>query len=309
MRMPLKILTITAIGAALLLAAGSFLVPPAARSALAQGSRVAFGVPSTIGGVGASPGLATTSIGFADYRLEAPEGFTDPVLTIGRFDLGVGTRSLLGQTKEVAHFVLEDLVLTLEQDGLRTNIVPILEHLGSSMTGSGAAQNGGDQEQAEGGSDPEVAGPRLRIGQVAIKGVSARLKLSGVAGLEPFDRTFTVPDFSADFSDSNGENGASVPEIAASLVDTLKEKALEAADGEVPAELLTALVAAMEGGLEGGLDGALDQIESQVQEGLDDGRALLEDAARKALGGSGDEAKSSLEDGLRGLIGGKRDGR
>lgn len=309
MRLPLKIVTITAIGAALLLAAGSFLVPPAARSALARGSRVAFGVPSTIGGVGASPGISTTSIGFADYRLESPEGFTDPVLTIGRFDLGIGTRSLLGETKEVAHFVLEDLVLTLEQDGLRTNIVPILEHLSSSSTGAGAPQSGEEEGQVEGDGSPEDAGPRLRVGQVAIKGLSARLKFNGVAGLEPFDRTFTVPDFFADFTGSSGEGGASIPEIAANLVATLKGKALEAAEGEVPADILTALAAAMEGGLEGGLSGALGEIGSQVEQGLDDGRALLEDAAKKALGGSGEEAKAALEDGVRGLFGGKKDGR
>ena len=39
---------------------------------------------------------------FTDYRLEAPSGFREPVLSIGRFDLGVGTRSLLDDTKEIA---------------------------------------------------------------------------------------------------------------------------------------------------------------------------------------------------------------
>ena len=71
MRLLLKILT--AIGAALLIAGGCFLVPVRSNRARRR-SRAAFGVPSTVGGVGASPGVSTTSIGFTDYRLEAPSG-------------------------------------------------------------------------------------------------------------------------------------------------------------------------------------------------------------------------------------------
>ena len=131
MRLLPKILAISAIGAALLIA-GATSSSPGRSNRAADGSRAAFGVPSTIGGVGASPGVSTTSIGFTDYRLEAPSGFREPVLSIARFDLGVETPSLLDDTKEITHFVLEDLVLTLEQDGLKTNLVPLIEHVSAA---------------------------------------------------------------------------------------------------------------------------------------------------------------------------------
>ena len=303
MRLLLKILAISAIGAALLIAGGYFLVPPAARTALADGSRAAFGVSSTIGGVGASPGMSTTSIGFTDYRLEAPSGFTEPVLSIGRFDLGVGTPSLLDDTKEVSHFVLEDLVLTLEQDGLKTNLVPVIEHVMALMPDEAESSAQVDLDPDGGVSESSPSGPRLRVGRVEVRGIAARLKLAGIPGIEPFDRTLTVPDFVEDFRREGG--AASIPEIAGTLVLSLKRKALEAADGEVPGEVLSALEAALDGGLEGVVDG----LESAAKGTIEAGTEALKDAAAEALRKRDIDPASILEEGVGGLLGGKKDGR
>lgn len=320
MRLVIKLLAIAIIGGALLAVGGYFLVPPAAQTALAEGSRFAFGVPSNLGGIGASPGLSTTSIGFTDYELESPEGFEDPVLSIGKFNLGVGTSSLLGDTKEVGSFVLEDLVLTLEQDGVNTNIIPILRHL-DGLTSAGDGATGSDEtEDAPAGSEEGSPGPRLKVGKIEIKGLAARLKLSGVPGLEAFDETFAVPDYIEDFSSITGEDGLTVAELAGALVGSLKDKAMSAADGKVPADLLTALEATLDGGLEGGLGGAVDaakglaaekvdELKGEAQKAVDDGKSTLQDAASKALEGSTDDAKKTLKKGLGGLLGGKDGGR
>lgn len=307
MRLLLKILAIAAIGAALLIAGGYFLVPPAARTALADGSRAAFGVSSTIGGVGASPGMSTTSIGFTDYRLEAPPGFTEPVLSIGRFALGVGTPSLLDDTKEVSHFVLEDLVLTLEQDGLKTNLVPVIEHVMALMPDEAESSAQVDLDPDGGVSEPSPSGPRLRVGRVQVRGIAARLKLAGIPGIEPFDRTLTVPDFVEDFRRDGG--AASIPEIAGTLVLSLKRKALEAADGEVPGEVLSALEAALDGALDAGLEGVVDGLESAAKGTIEAGTEALKDAASEALRGRDVDPASILEEGVGGLLGGKKDGR
>ena len=303
MRLLLKILAISAIGAALLIAGGYFLVPPAARTALADGSRAAFGVPSTIGGVGASPGVSTTSIGFTDYRLEAPSGFREPVLSIGRFDLGVGTPSLLDDTKEITHFVLEDLVLTLEQDGLKTNLVPLIEHVMALLAEEDASSTPNEVEPDEEEDTVPTSGPRVRVGQVVLRGISARLKVSGVPGIQPFDHTFTVPDYVEEFGGEGG--GASIPELAGTLVLSLKRKALEAADGEVPREVVSVLEAALEGGLEGVVDG----LESAAKETLEAGTEVLKDAASDVLNGRSADPVSDLKTGLSGLLGGKKDDR
>lgn len=310
MRLPLKILAVTAVGTALLLIAGSLLIPPAAKSALANGSRAAFGVPSSVAGVHASPGLSTTSVGFSEFRLDSPEGFTDPILTIGSLDLGVGTSSLFGATKAVNHFVLEDLVLTLEQDGLNSNLVPLLQHFRSRSSGVDVpdhAPEGAGHAASDGGS--ESAGPRLNVGRVQFRGVSARLRIRGIPGLDTMDRTFAVPDFTEDFSERGGGEGASIPELAGALMQSLKTKALQSAEGEVPPEFLTALESALDGGLEGGLKGALGGLESAAEKGVEEGGAALREAAQKAIQGSGREARSVLKEGFSGLLGGKEGGR
>ena len=307
MRLLLKILAISAIGAALLIAGGYFLVPPAARTALADGSRAAFGVPSTIGGVGASPGVTTTRVGFTDYRLEAPSGFTEPVLSIGRFDLGVGTPSLLDDTKEISHFVLEDLVLTLEQDGLKTNLVPVIEHVRALLPDEGASSTQEEVESDEEKGTGSTSGPRVRVGQVVLRGISARLKVSGVPGIQPFDHTFTVPDYVEEFGGEEG--GASIPELAGTLVLSLKRKALEAADGEVPREVVSVLEAALDGALEGGLEGVVDGLQSAAKETLEAGTEVLKDAASDVFNGRSADPVSDLKTGLSGLLGGKKDDR
>ncbi|MEE2940758.1 MAG: hypothetical protein VX460_10270 [Planctomycetota bacterium] len=308
MRLPLKILLITAVGGALLLLAGYVLVPPAARRALADGSRAAFGVPSTIGGVGATPGMTTTAIGFSDYRLEPPEGFTDPILTIDRFELGMGTRSLLGDTKEVSRFVLHGLVLTLEQDGVRNNLVPLLQHVNALPSATGAGHEPDAPQQQEDDVE-ERDDPRLRVGVIEIEGVAARLKVRGIPGVGAIDRTFAVPDFTADLGGRGDGHGVAIPELAGALVLLLKDEVLSAADGEIPPEVLTALETALEGGLEGGMEGALDALGSAAKQRLEDGRSAIEEAASKALGGASDEARSLLEKGLSGMLGGDGGGR
>ena len=141
------------------------------------------------------------------------------------------------------------------------------------------------------------------MGRVELRGIAARLKLAGIPGLEPFDRTFTVPDFAEDFSREEGD--ASILEIAGTLVLSLKRKALDAADGEVPGEVLSALEAALDGAFDAGLDGVVDGIESAAKRTIDAGSEALKDAASEALRGQDVDPTSLFED----LLGGKKDGR
>lgn len=284
MKLLIKLLVIAVIGGALILTAGYFLVPPAAKKAVDEGSRFAFGVPASIGSIGASPGLSNTSVGFEQYRLASPTGFEDPLLTIGRFKVGVATTSLIGSTKEVGEFVLEDVTLTLVQDGVQTNIVPVLKHL-RGLAGGG---DGGEAPAPEGGGSP---GPKLKVGKIRISGVGARLKLTGIPGVGTYDESFTVPDYEQDLSSAMGEDGMTVAEIAGALVEGLKEQALGAADGKVPAELLAVLEKTLDGGLEGGVGGALGVIEDAAM----DKAKELEGQAKDALEGAQDKVQDALD--------------
>lgn len=299
--------------------AGYFLVPPAAKKAVDEGSVYAFGEDATVDSIGAKFSLDTTQVGFRGYALESPEGFEENLLRIGEFRVGVGTKSMLGEPKSIGEFVLEDVELTLVQQGLtENNLLPVLNHLRG--LGGGGSEDG-DTTEREGSP-----GPRLRIGTLRVEGVKARVIARDIPGLETFDQTFEVPAYEADYSEVMGEEGKTVAEIAGLIVTDLKERALGAAEGHVPAPALSILEKTLDGGLEGGLGGALeagkDALEGEAQERIDDAKDALEDKTDALQDKAQDavdktqkkvddllksgtkDAKKKLEKGIGGLLGG-----
>lgn len=301
MKLIVKLLVLLFLGLAAMGVAGYILVPPAAKSAVDTGSRYAFGVPATVGEISASPGLSRTSIGFSSYVLSSPAGFEDPLLSIGRFQVGVGTTSLVSDVKNVGTLALEDVTLTLSQRGTSNNIVPVLQHLRGLGGEAGGAPPPSGEEAA--GSDADGApGPRLRIGTIRVAGIAARLQLSDIPGLESYDETFEIPAYEEDWSDVTGEDGKTVSEIAGLVLEGLEARALDAADGVVPGPVLEALRQTLSGGLEGGLDAAGAALQSEAERQLggleEEGKARLDDELEKA---GGDATKQ-----LKGLLGGDR---
>ena len=267
----LKALLVLGLGLVALAGAGLFAVPPAVKVAVERGSSHAFGVPTRLGAVQASPGLGTTTVGFQDYEVSSPEGFEEPLLTFGRFEAGVGTRSLVGPVKELGVLRIEDLRLTILQDGLRSNLAPILSRARSSV-GGGPADAGAEPADSDdpgadrSGADDASPGPRLRLGRIRISGIAARLKVSGIPGLEPVDETVTLPTFDEDWSERCGDEGVTVAELSALLLEDLERRALVALDGEVPAEVVEAVRTGLEAGLEGLLEDATNGLEDLIEE-------------------------------------------
>ncbi|MEM9803534.1 MAG: hypothetical protein AAGA20_24670 [Planctomycetota bacterium] len=302
MKLIIKLLVLLALALLALGIAGFVLVPPAAKAAVEKGSMHAFGVPATLGSISASPGLSETSVGFKEYSLSSPDGFEEPLLSIGRFQLGVGTTSLLGQPKEVDTLILEDVVLTLTQKGTSNNLVPVLRHLRESQS-----KGGGTAEPEEAPKDESAAtepGPRLRVGTVRFAGIAARFQLDGIVGLDPIDERFEGPPYERDWSDLTGEDGKTVAEISGLIVEDLKSQAFVAAEEYVPAEVLTALRGTLDGGLEGGLDAAgaalRSSVEGELQEQVDKARDEAKSKLDEALEGIDDDVKKGLDGLLRG---------
>ncbi|MEM1451967.1 MAG: hypothetical protein AAF957_15660 [Planctomycetota bacterium] len=296
MKLVRRLLLVLVVGAVLLGVAAALLVPPAASSAVDRGTRHAFGVGSSLGGVKASIGPRTTGLGFADFALSSPEGFDEPLLTIGSFGLGVGTRSILGGTKDVDELVIEDVVLTLEQRGTANNLVPVLQHLranGASGEGPSEPSDSATDDSDEAG-DP---GPLLRVGRIRISGIAARLRLGGIVGIDEVDERYEVPAFEMDLEDATGD-GRTVSEVAGLILEDLQQRALGAADGHVPAPVLSALRSTLEGGLEGGLGAAEDALRSELE-----GRASeLQDEAASEVDEALDKAGKEIQKGLDGLL-------
>lgn len=321
MKLIIKLLVILTLGLVALLVAGYFLIPPAADKAVDEGSRYAFGVPATIGKISASPGVSETNLGFEDYVLQGPTGFAESLLSIGKFNLGVGTKSIVGETKAVDEFVLSDVNLNIIQDGTQNNLLPVIRHL--------QGLGGSDEAEAPDGAREGGAGPLLSIGSIRVENVGATISLKGIPGVEPIEKTFTVPNYTKDWSELT-KGGKSVAEIAGLVVTDLKEQALAAGEGVVPAEVLTLIDTTLEGGLKGGLQGGIDAAKGLVADEID---AVTDKASKvvdetiggaeekvnelintkggdllKGLGGdAADTAKKATDEakkGLKGLLGG-----
>ncbi|MBL6754848.1 MAG: hypothetical protein ISQ11_00455 [Planctomycetes bacterium] len=269
LKLILKPVAIAALGLAALVVAGVITVPPAARAAVESGSEFAFGVPATIGSIKASPGISTTTLGFSDYEIESPDGFEEPLLTFGHFEVGVGTRSLVGNVKELGVLEIKDVELTILQNGLRSNLAPVVAQLKSLAERSreGAAPGAEGDPATEGADDgPKGPGPRLKVGRVRIAGVRARLKVDGIPGVQPVDETVELPVLERDWSSDSGEEGFTVADLSAHLLEELEISALEGLRGEVPDEVLDAVAKGLEGGLDTILDGASQELEGILGE-------------------------------------------
>ncbi|MEM8709974.1 MAG: hypothetical protein AAGG01_03410 [Planctomycetota bacterium] len=292
MKLIIKLLAIAVLGLVALLVAGYFLVPPAADKAVDEGSRYAFGVPAEIGKISASPGLSNTSVGFEDYVLKGPTGFDESLLSIGKFSLGVGTKSLIGDTKDVGEFVLSDVNLNLIQRGVESNLLPVLRHL--------QGLGGADEASAPDGSPRDgSAGPKLKIGSIRVENVGATISLEGIPGIDPIKKTFSVPDYTQDWSDVTGEEGRTVAEISALLIDDLKSRALSAGEGVVPAPVLDAVSKTLDGGLEGGLQGGLEAAKDALRGQAEDQLDKVQDKVEGAVEGAQDELKKAADGALK----------
>ena len=284
MKLLIKLLAIAILGVVALSIAAYFLVPPAAEKAASEGTQYALGVESSIEDIKTSLGLSSTSVGFEGFELDSPTGFSEPLLTIGGFDLGVGTKSILGDTKDVGVLRVEDVQLTLVQDGLQNNLVPILKHVRGLGDGDDSKTVDGDDRQGS-------PGPKLRIGKIDVSGVAARVVVKNIPGVPEYENTFEVPAYEQDLSSITGEEGMTVAELSAYFVQDMKQRALTAAEGKVPAPALSILEKTLDGGLEGGLDGALDSLEEAGKNELQDRIEGVQEKGENAL----EKGKSELE--------------
>lgn len=287
MKLVKRLLLVAVVAAVLLLVAGWLLVTPASRAAVEKGGRFALGVDTTLGDVVLSPSLGRSALGFTGLEVANPDGIAgDPFLSIGEFQVGVRTLSLMSSTVRVPDIVLEDLHLRLIQDGKRSNFKEILDH----VRGLGGGGGGGAAPAADA---PEgSAGPTLALGRLKVAGVSTSLELRGMPGLdEPLSHTFELPAFELDLAEAlgategGGDPQGSVGDVTAAVVDEILALALAEAKKHVDPEVMALI--------EGDLGDALEQRAKEEADGLlDDAKEELDEKLEGELGGK-----------LKGLLG------
>lgn len=300
----LAVLALVALGLAVL--AGWFLVPPAAKGAVEQGSRYAFGVPTTLTKLGAKVGLGSSGIALEGYRVASPEGFDGkPLLEVGNLSFGVGTRSLLGEPKVIDEIVLEGLELHLIQKGTASNLLPVLQQVRRVAQGTAkpapAPETGGES----------APGPRLQIKRVRIADLAASVDVSGIPGLGSLTKRFVLPTYDADWTQLSGPNGLTVAEFAGRLLDDVSASAMLEADKVLPAGVSKILRASLEGGLEGGLGSAFDAAKGAVQDQAKQELDRAQDRVKEELEGmteKGVKELDKLKESVGGQLGGALDG-
>lgn len=282
MKTLIKLLVILVLGAGLLGLAASLMLPSAARVGVEKGAGSALGVGATLVDVNAGIGPSNTEFGLEGLALQNPEGFGEtPLLDIGEATVGVGTFSLLSDTIEVPAIRLDGLKLNLVQDGMKSNLGQVLDHIRSRQQGADASSPapGGEETNEEG--DAGSGGKRLAFGTVSVSGVGARLELRGIPGIEDKVQEWTAPAFEMDLSDeANRERVQSIEDLAEELLKEIAQRTLGASSDDIPPAVLQVLNGSTS--LKDAGDALIEEAKGKLEQETD----KLKDEAKKQIGGA-----------------------
>lgn len=295
MKFLVKLLVIGILGFAILAIGGRLALPSVARAGVEQGADSALGVHASLDDVVAGIGMGSTSLGLKGLVLDSPEGFAGaPLLEIGEATVDVGTFSLLSDTVRVPGITLRGLKLHLIQDGMKSNIKPVLDRIRELAQEKGKEPT----DDSAGAPQPEPQTPDktesdsndesskvLAFGNVSLSEIGFSLELKGIPGMQAQNFEWTAPAFDFDLSDkADRARVRTVGHLSARIIEELEARGMAAAEDILPATVLSILKGDTK------IDGAVDEL-------LDDGKGKL-----KQLQG---ELEADVKDDLKGIFGGK----
>ncbi len=308
MKLLIKLAIILLIGFLLLGTAGYFLLPPAAKKAIEAGTHRALGTETQLEDISAGFGITSTSMGIGGFTANQPSGFEgSPLLKIGEIDVDVSTFSVISSTVKVPKVSLNGLELRLVQNGKESNFLQVYEHL-NKLIQSGESETEAPAEESGGGKS-------IDIGIVSVAGVKTTFDLTGIPGIDK-SYSYTLPAFEMDLSrDTNKARIQNVEQVTAQLVQSLIEKTVARAKGELPPEL-AALIGGDVGDLKARVNTELEKLKGQVEQKIDEGKNKLKEELGNELGETvdkvldgkaGDAVKEGLEKGAGGILDGAQD--
>ena len=231
----------------LILAGASLALDPLIESKVPARMSEALGVPVTLNEADATLG---GDLELKQLAVANPEGFEDPrALRVGRISAEAKPLSLLSDVVKVETLRIERPLLTIEFDGLRSNIQGLIDNLPPR-----------DREK----------GKRFRIGRLTIEGATVRFASEQLPG---GTKTVTLPTLEMT-NVGTAEGAASMGQVAGEVLQALLRESLKHA-AELPAELLQALGRTAENKAGELLEGAKDALEEVP--------GLLEDEVRRGL--------------------------
>ncbi len=182
-------------------------------SAVEEGSSYALGVETDLGSAGLE--LSGGSLELDNFEVSNPEGFTaDNFLVINNMILDVNEGSLLDDEVIIDSFVIDGLELNFEQIDAKGNYQQILNNIKKLNM-----------------SSSESSEQKFQIKKVSIRNISvnALYDILGNSG----EKKFEVKDIT--LKNIGGDNGATIGEITAKIVNAVTSKAI-AANNNFPTE-------------------------------------------------------------------------
>lgn len=323
-----KISVVLFIGLGLLILAGSMLLAPASRAAVTRGARAGLGVEASLGDIDAGLGASTSSLSIRDLVIDNPDGIraSGPFLAIGELSTGVETLSVLSSTVKVPTITLDGLHLRLALDGKRSNVGEILGHVRSlesetrewkDPSDAGASEGGGSEPGKEDGPRGDAEAKTLMVGRLKVQEVKLSAEVNGLGSLNSsrtlelppldFDITSAIQEYLAAQEGPRQGDGVTMAEFTGILVDELVARGLEAAQDDLPPEVVHLL----SGGLTGLDERAREILDQHLEEAvsrIEDEANALEDGLRDEVDRELDKQRSRLEEAanqkLKGLLGG-----
>ena len=267
------------------------LLDPAVEKAVSAGVTAATGCESNL--QEAEIGLIGGKVRLAELEVTNPPGFREgALLSLGDLNASWDTASLFTDEIHVKQLELDGLVLSLQLQGTKTNLDPVIARL-RELAASGGEP--GASEEAEPPSDEEPneegAGRNVLIDRVRIAGIRTELSVAGIPGVEG-DYAVDVPEFVINDL-GNGENAGSVSEWSARILEVLLEQTQAAGQGTFPSEWQDLL----KGSLDELKESALEELQQEAQDLLDEHTEDLPEDLKKGL--------DALKKDAGGLFGGK----
>jgi hypothetical protein len=225
MRRLIKLLVATAalaIVAAFLLV---LIVDRAAKAAIERGGTYALGVTTTLDE--ASIGLVDGRFALESLEVANPKGFDAPqFVRLGHGELELSLGTLWSDRVEASTLALRDVALSIERKDGKANydeILKSLERFGSSGGG-----------EAPPPKEPQAPGKSFVIHDVVLENVTAQIQLVPIGG-ELTKTTVTIPRVHLK---NVGNDGLSLSELVASILDGALRAVIEAGGKDLPKELL-----------------------------------------------------------------------
>jgi hypothetical protein len=194
----------------------------AVRKAVEKGGSMALGVPTHLGGAALSPFGGELTLN--DLEIENPPGFEEetPFLTLARAHTAVDLGSLREDVVRIELVELDGVGILMQRRGGESNYGVILDNLSAS----------GEGKEPEG----EGQGVRVNIARVVIRDIRADFDLLPLGG-EVTRAVVTIPEIVIEDL-GNSDEGASMAEITARVVEALLQATLQAGGKVLSPELL-----------------------------------------------------------------------